>query len=242
MSVAIAIVQFTLRSCFPRKRRWGLLLPCVAALLFGLLARSVDDTYAEGFAQVSSFALFGLVLPIACLVIGDAVMGADIRSGNFPFTWLSPVPFRVITVSRWVAGTLVALVTVVPAFTIAAFVAGVPEAAAPAALATAVAAATYVALFVLIGCATKRATVWSLGVILLGEHLVAAALDSVAQLSPGHLAFAAFSGLTDVPADLVRDGIPQGWSAVVRLVIVVVVCVALSGWRLSRVRLSGAVD
>jgi hypothetical protein len=242
MSVGLAIVRFTWRASFPRRRRWGLLLPCAGALLFGLLARTVDDTLAKGFAQVATFALFGLLLPIACLVIGDAVMGADIRAGTFPFTWLSPVPFRVIAIARWLAGTVVALVTVVPAITLAAFIAGVPEAAAPAALATAVAATAYVALFVFIGCATKRATVWSLGVILLGEHLAASTLDSVAQLSPGRLAFAVFSGLTDVPSDLVREGIPQGWSAVVRLGFVAVVCVGLAVWRLGRIKLSGAVD
>jgi hypothetical protein len=236
---------FTLRACFPGRRRWWLLLPCAAALLFGLLARTVDESLEWGFAQVATFALFGLLLPIACLVIGDAVLGADIRAGTFPFTWLSPVPFRVIAVARWLAGTLVAWVTVVPAFTLAAFVAGVPSAAAPVALATAGASATYVAVFVFIGCATKRATVWSLGVVLLGEHLAASALDSVAQLSPGRLAFAVYSGLMaagDIPDDLVRDGIPQGWNAVVRLVIVALVCLVLSGWRLAHVKLSGAAD
>jgi len=241
-SPGVAIARFTLKASFPGRRRWWLLLPCAAAVVFGLLARSIDETAAWGFAQVASNALFGHLLPIACLVIGDAVMGADIRAGTFPFTWLSPVPFRVIAVSRWVAGVVVALATVVPAFAVAALVAGVPEAVGPVTLATAAAAAAYVGLFVFIGCATKRSTVWSIGVVLLGERMVAAALDSVAQISPGWLAFGVFSGLTDVPPDLVREGLPEGWSAVVRLAFVTAVCVALSAWRLSRVRLSRAAD
>ena len=239
---AIAVTGFALRACFPRKRSWGLLLPCAMALLFGLLARSDSGTASEGFARVADHGLFGLLLPIACLVIGDAVMGAEVRAGTLPFTWLSPVPFRTIAVARWAAGTLVAWVTIVPAFALAAVVAGVPVAAAPAAAATVVGAGAYVAVFVLVGCATRRATVWSLGVVLLGESLVATALVSVAQLSPRWLAFAVFNGLTDVPSDLVRDGLARGWGAVVQLVVITLVCVTLSGWRLGHLRLSGSSD
>jgi hypothetical protein len=212
------------------------------ALLFGLLARSDSGTPAAGFARVAANGLFGLLLPIACLVIGDAVMGADVRAGTLPFTWLSPVPFRVIAVARWAAGTIVAWMTIVPAFALAAVLAGVPRAAAPAAAATVVGAGAYVAVFVLVGCATRRATVWSLGVVLLGEGLVATALVSIAHLSPRWLAFAVFGGLTDVPSDLVREGLPRGWGAAVQLVVVTVICLALSGWRLRHLRLSGSSD
>ena len=70
--------MFALRACFPRKRRWSLLVPCVLALVFGLLARSAAGSRVEGFAHVAANGLFGLLLPVACLVIGDAVMGADV--------------------------------------------------------------------------------------------------------------------------------------------------------------------
>jgi hypothetical protein len=242
-SPSLAVFAFALRACFPRKRRWGLLVPCALALLFGLLARSVESgSPAEAFAHVAANGLFGLLLPVACLVIGDAVMGAEVRAGTLPFTWLSPVSFRAIAVARWAAGALIAWLTVVPAFALAAVLAGVPRAAAPAAVATLVGAGAYVAVFVLVGCATRRATVWSLGVVLLGEGLVGTALVSIAQLSPRWLAFAVFGGLTDVPADLVRDGLPRGWGAAVQLVVVTVVCLAFSGWRLSHLRLSGSSD
>ena len=47
-----AIVSYTLRSCLPPKRRAAMLLPCIGALLFGLLAHAVDDTAtaAQGVA------------------------------------------------------------------------------------------------------------------------------------------------------------------------------------------------
>src|SRR5205823_15069208 len=52
---------------------------------------------------------------------------------------------------------------------------------------------------------------------------LATALVSVAQLSPRWLAFAVFGGLTDVPSDLVRDGLARGWGAAAQLVVITLV-------------------
>jgi hypothetical protein len=40
----------------------------------------------------------------------------------------------------------------------------------------------------------------------------------------------------------VRDGIPQGGDAIVRLAIVTIVALLLANWRMGRLRLSGAAD
>jgi hypothetical protein len=40
----------------------------------------------------------------------------------------------------------------------------------------------------------------------------------------------------------VRDGIPQGGDAVVRLVIVTIVALVVANWRMGHLRLSGAAD
>ena len=68
------------------------LVPAAAAVLFGFIASTVDETAVRAFAGVAAVALFGLVMPVTCLVIGDAVLGAEVRSGTFSFTWMSPVP------------------------------------------------------------------------------------------------------------------------------------------------------
>ena len=88
----VAMVVYTLRTSLPGRRWVGILVPCAAALLFGLLVRGLDGYPPFEFARMASIALFGLVLPVTCLVIGDAVLGAEIRSGSFAFTWLAPVP------------------------------------------------------------------------------------------------------------------------------------------------------
>jgi hypothetical protein len=237
-----ALVGYTLRACLPLKRRVGLLLPCAGAVLFGLLAL-IDQSSAEvGFAKVAGLGIFALVVPIACLVVGDAVLGAEVRSGTFAFTWLSPVRFGVIVLGRWIGGTAVTFVTVVPACMLAAVVAGAPQSAPAAGFAAAVGCAAYMGLFIMIGCITQRTAVWSLAVVFLGEHLIGANLAGVAQLSPMWESRAIFAGLGPGTNDLLRHGIPQGWAAVVRLAIVTAVTLVLSARRLGHLRLSGASD
>ncbi len=239
----VAILVYTLRSCIPPKRWAAILLPCAGALLFGLLAYAVDDTAQRAFANVAAEGIFGLVMPIAALVIGDAVLGAEVRSGTFQFTWLSPVPTWQIVIGRWMGGSIVAIVTVAPSCALAAVIAGTPESAWPAFLAGTVGSVSYVAVFIAIGCLTKRTAVWSLAFVFLVERLLGTALSGIAQLSPSWESRAIFIGLIgDVPSRLERHGIPQGGGAVVRLLILTVVALAVANWRMGHLHLSGAVD
>jgi hypothetical protein len=243
----VAIVGYTLRGCLPAKRWWGVLLPCVGAVLFGWMAQAIDNanvdvTPYEAFAGVAELGLFGLVLPLTCLVIGDAVMGADIRSGTFPLTWLSPVPFRTIVAGRWLGGWLVALVTIVPALTLAALVSGIPdsgEAAATMALAGTAGSAAYIGLFIMIGALVRRSAVWSLAVVFLGERLLGNALSGIAQLSPMWESGQVYAGLGPGGDELLRNGTPHGWGAVVRLAIILVATLVVASRRLRRLTPTG---
>jgi ABC-type transport system involved in multi-copper enzyme maturation permease subunit len=242
MSAPSAVLGYTLRACVPPKRWWTLALPCLGAILLGLLSLTSDDPPDEAFAAVADVGLFSLLIPIGCLIIGDAVLGAEMRAGTFHFTWLSPVPVRTIVIARWVGGWLIALVTLVPAVALAALVADSPDSAGPMALAAAAGSAAYIALFVFIGCATKRAAVWSLAVVFFVERLLGSALSGIAQLSPMWQGRAVYAGLGPDTEDLMRDGIPEGWGAVARLAILTVVFLVLASWRLRHLRLTGASD
>lgn len=242
-SRSLALVTYTLRSCLPARRWVGVLLPCVGAILFGLLSRAVDDVPSARFANVAAEAIFGLVIPIAALVVGDSVLGAEVRSGTLHFTWLSPVPTWQIVLGRWLGGCVAAVFAIAPSAALAAVAAGRPGSAWPAFVAALCESVAYVAVFVAIGCITRRTAVWSLALVFLVERLLGAALTGIAQLSPTWEARAVFVGLLDeVPTRLVRDGIPQGGAAVGRLAIVTAVALALASWRMSRMRLAGACD
>ena len=238
-----ALTRYALRTCIPAKRRVLLLLPFVAAALFGLLARGFDGEAARDFGRVASLSLFGLVLPVTCLVIGDAVLGAEVRRGSFTFTWMSPVPGWQIVLARWVGGTVVAGGGLAAAFALSAVVAGSPSSAGPVAVAGAFGAAAYIAVFLAIGCIAQRAAVWSLAFVFLVERLLGAALSGIAQLSPSWEARAAFRGLADLPhTDLDPSGIPYGRAALVRLVLIALVALAITVRRIPRLRMAGSSD
>ncbi len=236
-----AIVRYTMRACVPSQRLL-LTLPVAGALLFGLLSRLSDEAAVIGFARVGGTALHTLVLPITCLIIGDALLGAEIRSGVFAFTWLSPVRFATIAAGRWLGGCLVAAAVLVPAAAASAIVAGAPSSAAPAAIAALAGAGAYLALFVAIGASFKRPVVWSLILVILVERLLGAALAGIAQLSPGWLAQAVLVGLTGAEDGLRREGIPHGWAAVGRLVLVALVGLAIAARRLGSLKPASSAD
>ncbi len=223
-------------------RRVLLLLPMAGAVLFGLLSRVSDEAAVTAFAQVGGTAIHTLVLPITCLVVGDALLGAEIRSGVFAFTWLSPVRYSTIVVGRWLGGCLIAAAILGPSVAAAAIVAGAPSSAGPAVVAAVCGAAAYLALFLAIGASFKRPVVWSLAFVIIIERLLGAALAGIAQLSPGWLAQAVLVGLTNPTVDLEREGIPHGWAAVVRLAIVAAFGLAVAGRRLRRLRPASAAD
>jgi ABC-2 type transport system permease protein len=236
-----AIVGYTLQACVPRRRAL-LVLPVAGAVLFGLLSRLSDEAAVTAFARVGGTAMHTLVLPITCLVVGDALLGAEVRSGVFAFTWLSPVRYSTIVIGRWLGGCLIASALLAPGAAASAIVAGGPSSAGPAMLASVAGAAAYLALFLAIGATFKRPVVWSLGLVILVERLLGAALAGIAQLSPGWLAQAALVGLTDTVDDLTRGGVPHGWSAVVRLALVTAVGLAVASRRLRRLRPASAAD
>ena len=237
----VAVVGYTLRACLPARRWWGVLLPCLGALLFGWLGTVADMTRQRAFEFVAEQGLFGLVLPLTCLVIGDAVLGADLRAGTFAFTWLSPVRFPTIVIGRWLGGWAVALVTLVPALVLATVVAGVPEGAGAMAIAAATGSAAYIALFVMIGALARRSAVWALAVVFLGERLLGGVLSGIAQISPMWETQQVYAGLArdDGGWRLLRDGTPNGWGAVVRLATILVISLAVASWRVGHLRPTG---
>ena len=237
----VAIVGYTLRACLPARRWFGVVLPCLGALLFAWLGTLADTSAEEAFGVVAEQGLFGLVVPLTCLVIGDAVLGADLRAGTFAFTWLSPVSFPSIAIGRWLGGWLVALVTLVPALVLATVVAGVPDSAGPMALAAATGSAAYIGLFVMLGAMARRSAVWALAVVFLGERLLGGVLSGIAQISPMWETQQVYAGLAggELADELLRSGTPNGWGAVIRLATIMIVTLALASWRLAHLRPTG---
>ncbi len=238
----LAIIRYTLLAAAGNRRGRWMAVAAIGSVLFGLLATALNGGAGPALANVARPGLFALVLPITCLVIGDAILGSELRSGAFTFTWLSPVAPWQITLGRWCSGSLIAGATLGPAFALAAIVAGVPDQAGALALAGVTGATAYIAVFMAIGCITRRAAAWSLGFVFLTERLVGSSLSAVAQWSPSWEADAVFVGLTHDVADHARSGIPQGWGAVVRLGLITIVALVVATRGLRSLRIVGASD
>lgn len=235
------LVGYVPRACLPVRRLAVLALPCLTILASGLLARVIDDDAVDAFAQVAALGIFGLAMPLGTLVVGDAVLGAEVRSGTLSFTWLTPTRFWELAVARWFGGWAVCLLTLVPSAALAALLAGAPSLVGPVVMGTAAGAAAHVALFVAIGCLTRRAAVWSLAIVFVVERLLGAVLSGIAQISPTWQGRAVFVGLGDLD-DLRRSGIPEGSEAILRLVLLTLAFLALATFGLRRLQLTGARD
>lgn len=242
MSRFVAMVTYVPRACLPPKRLSILAVPVVSAVLLGFLTHAIDEPSHEALGNVVDIGMFGLILPLGALVIGDAILGAEVRNGALPFTWLSPVRFGEIVAARWLGGWIIGMLSLLPACLVAALVAGVPDALPALAVSVALTIAAHLGLFVLIGATTRRAAVWSLAVVLLGERLLGEALTGVAGLSPTWMGRSVFFSWAPEMSDRVRDGVPTDLEAVLRLVLITAVCLGLATWRLAHVRLTGARD
>lgn len=239
-SALLALVQYTLRTAAPAKRILQI-LPTVALLLFALIAKNQHSiTAVQSYADVVGFALFHLIVPITCLIVGDSVLGSELRAGTFAFTWLSPVPHYKIVLGRWLGGWIISSAMLVPGVILSGLVAGASGVIGPALIATVAASAAYLAVFIAIGVTFQRPIIWSLVFVMLIERLLGTALDGIAQVTPGWLGDEALLGLKDLVSE--RQSIPHGWSAVIRIGIVTAVMLALSVYRLTRLRPASASD
>lgn len=238
-----ALVGYVFRACMPTKRLAALSLPVGAILLSGVLTNVAGQAGDNrDFSLIVATIVFGLALPLGSLIIGDSVLGAEVRSGTLAFTWLTPTRFAEIATARWLGGWLVCLVTLVPASALAAIIGGVSDEAGHLALAAAAGTSAHVALFIAIGALTRRAAVWSLGVVFIIERLLGAALSGVAQLSPTWEGQAVYVGLGNVDSVLHRSGISEGKAAVIRLALLTVAFLALATWGLRKMKLAGSRD
>lgn len=233
----VACFLYAARVCVPPKR-WAILaIPSALAVVFGLLARLVSDRSAEAAFAITANGIFFLVVPIVCLVLGDAVLGAERRSGAFALTWLSPTPIPTIVLARWAAGWALSSITLAPAVALAAVVAGAAGGIPALLVAVVAGSAAYVAVFVVVGAVFQRAALWSLALVFLVERLLGTVLAGIAQISPMWLTRSTYGALGPDADDLVRTGVPSGWGAVVRLAIVTALALLLADRRVRKLQL-----
>jgi ABC-2 type transport system permease protein len=180
----ITIAWITARALLGR-RRVLLLLPFpVLVIGLTLIAHGVRPDAADQWGPVIVDGLgLGVMLPVTALIVGTAVLGAEIEDGTILHILAKPLPRRQIILAKFaVSAAVIGTVSAIPMF-----VAGLVAQSARFGLAVAVgcfvAALAYSAVFLVLSLLTRRPVLIGLGYVLLWEGLLGNLLASTRVLS-----------------------------------------------------------
>jgi ABC-2 type transport system permease protein len=222
-----ALYRLLLRTQITAPRVLGIAGLSALSILLGVFSRWDADPAQAAADAVTSYGL-GLVVPLATLWLGTAVIGDLVEDRLLVYLWLKPVP-------RWqlpaaavlaTASVLVPLTALPVAAT--ALVAGAGDLAPAALLAASLAGLAYAGVFVAAGLWFRRAAWWGLAFVLLWENAVAHLAEGSAQFTVVGWASSVLATAPDIEVSLAAG------SAAVALV--VLPAVALTGWLIATVR------
>jgi len=225
------VARITLRALAGRRR--VLLLLLLPILLLGLAA-----AFRAGNGNATDDLLdhFGVaaLLPLVALIVGTAVLGAELDDGTAIYLLATPIPRRTIIVTKVVVAIAVTVaLTAIPEW-LAGLIAfpGQSRLAFGYAAGTAAGAAAYSALFVALSVMTRRAMAVGLIYVLVWEGLLASFVSGIAVLSVQQYSLSIARAVADA-----GDIVPAHVSVAVAIpLVLVVICGAC--W-LAVVRLSG---
>jgi ABC-2 type transport system permease protein len=180
----LTVAWITARALLGR-RRVLLLLPFpVLVVGLTLIAHALRPDAADQWGPVIVDGLgLGVMLPVTALIVGTAVLGAEIEDGTIVHILAKPLPRRAIVLAKLVVSAAVTgTVAAVPMF-----VAGTVAQSARFGLALAVAclaaALAYAALFLALSLLTRRPVLVGLIYVVLWEGLLGNLLNSTRTLS-----------------------------------------------------------
>jgi ABC-2 type transport system permease protein len=180
----LTVAWITARALLGR-RRVLLLLP-FPLLVVGLafIAHAVRPEAAGHWGPVIVDGLgLGVMLPVTALIVGTAVLGAEIEDGTILHILAKPLPRRQIVLAKLaVSATTIAAVTAVPMF-VAGTVAHSTRFGLALAVGCLLAALAYGAVFLVLSLLTRRPVLIGLAYVLLWEGLLGNLLASTRQLS-----------------------------------------------------------
>jgi ABC-2 type transport system permease protein len=240
-----AIARATTRAILGRRRTILVLLFLLVPILLSLLARAMPGAEAREEVAIGLLdtLVVSVVLPLVALLIGTAVLGAEVDDGTIVFLLVNPVPRWEIVAAKLLVAEVVTLVLLVPvtALSGAILVAGLPAVDPAIAMGftvgVAVGAAVYVAIFFAMSVVTSRALVLGLGYVLIWEGFLASLFAGTRNLSVRQYVLSIAEAISGVD---VTDG--QGIDpvvAVVMSVVVFVVAIAISIRRLRSFSVTG---
>jgi ABC-2 type transport system permease protein len=191
LSAETTLARYTFRQILARRRALALaafaLLPSLIALVHRANPEEAGRSTAAFVATLASTLIVSVILPLAALVVGTGVFGAEIEDGTALYVLAKPMArWRIVLVRVLCAGLATAALasaSVLLAGTVAGGGAEARRATFAFAAAVAVGALVYCAVFVMLSLATRRALVAGLAYVVLWEGALSAALRGLRFLS-----------------------------------------------------------
>ncbi len=205
----------------------------LAILVTALIAREggpfqIDD--AIGFLW---FFGLGLSVPIISLVLASSSPGQLVEDETLVYLWIRPNPRWMLATAAWLAPATVAVPFTTVPLAVAAFIgtSGDLGHTGAVALAVVLAALAYTALFTLLGLLVRRSLIWGMLYLFIWELFVARVGEGAARLSINTYPSSVLARLTDVELPRAERLMSSG---LIVPMVVVVVAIALTAWRLDR--------
>lgn len=201
------IYRLTVRQMLGRGRTILMALLALVPVLIALVYRlGSQDTEQQEWA--STVLLDGLVvttlLPLAALVYGTAVLGAEIEDGTAVYLLSKPIARSRIIFAKLLASWTVATATVLSSGLVAGAVAlaGKPESGILLGFGVAIVLGglVYSALFVMLSVVTSRALIAGLIYVFIWEGLVNGLFAGTRLLSVRHYTLGVADSIVDLPA------------------------------------------
>ena len=166
------VATITARALLGR-RRFLLLLP-LPVLLIGLaaLAHAAHPDPTDWGAPVLAGLGYGVVLPMVALLIGTAVLGAEIDDGTVVHLLATPVARRDIVLAKLAVATGITAVVGAGSMFVAGTIVDGARLGAGLALASVLGAAAYSAVFLALSLLTRRPVLFGLLYVLIWEGLL----------------------------------------------------------------------
>ena len=231
MTFIITVYKLLIRTLLTRGRLILLLLLGLVGIGIGIAigASSSADHLDAGTRLVNSFAL-SLYAPVATLVFASACFGDLVDDSTLVYLWMRPVARWKLAVAAYFATISITLPMVVIPMTGAAIAAaGGASLVKGALLSTSVAVIAYSGLFMLAGLWIRRALAWGLAYILLWEGFIAGAGRNAGRLALRAYSRSLLHNETGVKLKLANLSMT---TAIVVPLVVTVVTIALTTWRL----------
>ncbi len=207
MKDAAVITRAVMGRLLARRRSlWMLALSGSPAPIFLLLAWGQPRSQAADLYNDLTFSLgFGIVYPVAALVISTAALGEERKNRTLPFLLLKPVSRWVTALSAFAAAAassfLVLAAGVLAAWLAAGAMSGDWTIGTAAAAAAAVQSLASAAIFVPLGLLLNRATLAGLGYLLLWEGVLAGVVEGIQASSTYRIVLSAWGDLAPLSAD-----------------------------------------